>query len=150
MHILMQPLCGRKRWNMTVYSTVQNFTFQMNYHDQILDPSEPKTLCTAPTGTHFWLHTNTCTEKYTQMVAQETICFCWHAPRPLIKHELVRHSWQTSPSPNKALCLILQIWVNTYLFSVTSLVCFGIGSCWVLPPRGRYSSWDVHFLIKYI
>lgn len=25
-------------------------------------------------------------EKYTQMVAQKTICFCWLAPWPLIKH----------------------------------------------------------------
>ena len=33
MHILIQPLCGGKKWHMTDYSTQQKFTLKRIHHD---------------------------------------------------------------------------------------------------------------------
>ena len=64
--------------------------------------------------------------------------------------ELVRQWLQTNPSPDKPLCLIIDIRIYPYLLSVSSFVSPEIGSCWVLPPRCGNSSWDAHCLINWI
>ena len=69
------------------------------------------------------------------MVAQDTICFCWLAPGPLIKHGVGETFIQRNPSPNKALCLIIHTWIHPYLLWFSTCVPWD----WVMlgsPPRG--------------
>lgn len=64
------------------------------------------------THTHTQTHAN---KRCTQMVAQDTICFCWLAPRQLIKHGVGKKFIPAKPI-SKQMWLIIQIWIYPFLF----------------------------------
>lgn len=104
----------------------------------------------ALTQTHIFVtHTNTQEEKYTQMVAQETICFCWLSPRPLIKHG-VAETFFPVELVSKQSCALNNTDMNLSISPLFHQLCApGIGSCWVLPHT--LQGWrHVHFLINWI
>lgn len=89
MHIWTQPSRGCERWHISVYSTQTNFTLPLHHYDlrrSLPDVNERNAPLTATQRHTFGCTQTLCKGKYTQMVAQDTICFCWLAPRPLIKH----------------------------------------------------------------
>lgn len=94
-------------------------------------------------------HTHTQEEKYTQMVAQETICFCWLSPRPLIKHGVAETLFPVE-LVSKQSCVLNNTDMNISISPPSHQLCApGIGSCWVLPHT--LQGWrHVHFLINWI
>lgn len=118
MHILIRGPCVEAR-SGTWPVFRQHKTLRSNF---VIDPKQPLTWPQwaergerrkqAHVHTHTQTHAN---KRCTQMVAQDTICFCWLAPRQLIKHGVGKKFIPAKPI-SKQMWLIIQIWIYPFLF----------------------------------
>lgn len=75
-------------------------------------------------------------EKYTQMVAQKTLCFCWLAPRPLIIHGVAETFIPSSPISKQSSVSNKRVTNVSISFRFHHLSALGSGRVKSCPPPG--------------